>query len=130
MMKKRNFITSVVFAILLVGTCTINAATYAQNKSSNVSAGGAKFRASEKATFNTTGNTRWSYSDKQLSYTGGTMYPINSNSNATTGAQYTNAGVYTTTRNHRITCTNQSYIDYTTTASISWTFNTNTNSFQ
>ena len=57
------------------------------------------------------------------------MYPINSSLTAKTVNQYSSNNLYYTGRDYTVKATNQSYRDYTSSASLRWTFNTSSNSW-
>lgn len=57
------------------------------------------------------------------------MYPINAYTTVTLGKQFTTGTIHRTQRNHKLTVTNQSYIDYYANCNFVWDFDTSINRF-
>lgn len=129
-MKKKLLKTCSLFIMIGLFTMTLQAATYSQTKSTTLSLGGANFKLSEKATFNTSSGVYWSYSNKALSYTGGTMYPINSNATSRTISEISNGSLNTAIREYKVTATNQSYRDFVSSTRLTWRFDSSSKTWK
>lgn len=127
-MKKMILSISLGLAFMLTFTGIVQAETYSKSHTIPMSAGGANYNVSETANYETSGNTRWSFSNRKYSYTGGTMYPISSNLSASTTEQNSSGTTYYTVRSYKLRTTNQSYKDFYSTKTSKWTFDTRNNS--
>lgn len=128
-MKKTSL--SFFIAILMVFSVMkfVNAATYGLSKTGTVSVGGTTAQVGEKATYYSSGDTRWTYSNKSLKVTGGKI-PANISSTASTVKIDTSDGTFKTGRKHTVRVTTTNYLDYTSSHQLTWTFYPNTNTLK
>ena len=129
MLKKISITVLSFIMIIVLSSISVFATAYSQTKTDNMNIYTANYKVAETATYHTTGDKRWTYSNLKATYLNGNSGKGVSVSSKTTGNSSTTT-TQTTKRTIKLSMTDYNYQSHTSSKTFTWTFDRKTNKFK
>lgn len=127
---KKLFIGMIFVFVVCSSVCDVLGTTYSKPNNSDVSLASGTYRVNGTATYNVSGDTRWSYSSENMIYKSGVSPKGYGISSKKTVDSLKKGNVQRTGRKYNCYATNVNYTNDNKEVTLHWYFNTNTYQWQ